>query len=87
MNEQVYPKLSETLRGGVILKLPLTMIREELEGLIDLSMLESDSTLVDYLDLYLAQVKANQISMTLNSNHIDLMSTALYKSWSIDYQQ
>jgi hypothetical protein len=32
LNSQEYPKLAENLRGGLIIKLPLTDIRQELES-------------------------------------------------------
>ena len=49
LNSQEYPKLVDTLRGGVILRLPLIYVKKELEKYLDLGFLEDDETLIAYL--------------------------------------
>jgi hypothetical protein len=82
LNEQVYPALPAQLRGGVILRLPLTCVRAEIEKLIDLSRLESDFALVKFLEEWLqwgrAQVETNSESITYEA----FAETPLYKTWS-----
>ncbi len=47
------------MRGGVVLRLPLVNIKEELEKYVDLGFLESDESLITYLEgkLALARMK------------------------------
>jgi hypothetical protein len=42
--------MPETLRGGVIMRLPLTLVKAEVEKLIDLSMMEADIQLITYIE-------------------------------------
>lgn len=54
LNEQVYPQLPSTLRGGVILRFGLTHVKDEIQKLIDLSKLEDDQSLIRFLEWALA---------------------------------
>jgi hypothetical protein len=62
LNDQIYPRLAPELRGGVVLRLPTTLVKDEIAKLIDLKHLDSDSALVEYLEQELIRAKQSSKS-------------------------
>ena len=62
LNNQVFPKLSAYLHGGLILQMPLRDVKEYLVGKVEVSEFMSDDKLVNDLDVYQSKFKVHLCS-------------------------
>ena len=83
MNSGEIPPVVRQLVGGVIIKLSLEGITDELKKLIQLDHMLSDDELVQYLETYLANIRRSKISIARESPYDIVLEFMLNRDESV----